>query len=379
MAINLESHAFPAAAVYGSPATVQDQQGEGHGQQAAAQDTGYSASSAFEQNPGASIAHAGIQDQEAAGGGDLLSKLSGFIRAVGDVVVQLGEYIRSASGALGDTLAGQAAPAEPQAPAAPAAAAPQPVPLGTPVGAPAPTAPGAQPALIAPQANAAATLAAPPRQTSPSLNARPAAPASTANASSATSAASAGESAPDLSALVATPRGGGARSSQSSGYPVLNPLPAYLGDGLGFFNFGESAAAAPAQPQAQDAGFQGFEASIGTTGFEGFQGFEATTGNQEPEAALPQNASALPAQPVAAQTSGLNPIAQIQAFENAHIDQVGLNNVIPFPGPAARDALAGEASNDVTGAATEKPQAETTTPRYSGMVFRPAFYGNLRC
>lgn len=352
MAINLESHGLPVAATYGTPVTVQDQQGDGHGQQAAAQDTGYSASSAFEQTPGASVAHAAVQDQEPAGAGDLFSKLSGFIRAVGDVVVQLGEYIRSA--------AGQSAPeAPPQAPAAPA-------PLAAP-GAPVPQ----QVLAGGPQASTATTLAAPPRQTNPSLNARPSAPAS-ADASRTAPAGSVGAPATDLSAAVATPRGG-ARASQSSGYPVLNPLPPYLGDQLGFYDTGSEPEPAVAQPQGQ-----GFEATLGTSGFEGFQGFEANFGSAEPEAQQPESASARPpVQPIAPLASGLDPIAQVQAYENVHADQLGLNNVVPFPGPAARDALAGEASNEPTGADAQ-PQTDLA-PRYSGMVFRPAFYGNLRC
>jgi hypothetical protein len=368
MAVNLESFALPAAA-YGQPVTVQDQQGNGHGQQQPAQDTGYSASSAFEQVPGASLAHAQVQDQDATGGnGDLLSKLSGFIRAVGDVVVQLGEYIRSAGGALSDTLAGQPAPQQ----------AVQPAPLGTPAAATAPGAPVPQEVLAGPQANAAATLAAPPRQTNPSLNARPSAPASTDASRSTASAAGVGAPAPDLSAAAASPRGG-ARSAQSSGYPVLNPLPAYLGDQLGFFNFGSQP-----EPAAEQAPSQGFEATIGSSGFEGFQGFEATAGDQEPapeelpQFALQSASARPPVQPISNLASGLDPIAQVQAYENAHLSQLGVaNNVIPFPSQPARDPFAGEASNEATGAAA--PPELDASPRYSAMVFRPAFYGNLRC
>ena len=114
MAVNLESHGLPVGIAYGAPVTVQDQQGQGHGQ-APPQDAGYGNTSAFERaNPGASLPDDEVADQEAGGSGDLLSKLSGFIRAVGDVVVQLGEYIRSAGGALADSLAGEAAPQAPR-------------------------------------------------------------------------------------------------------------------------------------------------------------------------------------------------------------------------------------------------------------------------
>jgi len=359
MAINLESHGLQVAAAYGAPATVQEQQGDGHGQQAFAQDAGYSPASAFEQAAGASVAHGGIQDLQAAGGNDLLSKLGGFIRAVGDVMVQLGEYIRGAGGALGDALPGQAAPAAPQAP------------LGTPNGAPAPTAPGApvpQQVLAGPQANTAATLAAPPRQTNPSQNARPAAPA-TADASRTAQTGSVGAPATDLSAAApATPRG--ARSTQSSGYPVLNPLPAYLGDQLGFFNFDSQPQPAAAQPPEQ-----GFEATLGTSGFEGFQGFEASFGSAEPEATpLPENASVVDTLRQASQDQ----IAQVAGLAALEEGPQGVNNVIPFPGSDSRDAFAGEASNDVTGSSAQQAGADLG-PRYSAVVFRPAFYGNLRC
>src|SRR5262245_19360629 len=98
MPIGLESHGLPALAPYGAPVTVQDQ---GQGQhQHQTPEAGFSPASAFEAAPGASIAHAVAQPEADAAGGDLLSKLSGFIKAVGDVVVKLGEFIRTAGGAL---------------------------------------------------------------------------------------------------------------------------------------------------------------------------------------------------------------------------------------------------------------------------------------
>ena len=336
MAVNLESHGLPIGIAYGAPVTVQDQQGQGHGQQSA-QDAGYSNTSAFER-AAAGAPQAAVEDQE-AGGGDLLSKLSGFIRAVGDVVIDLGEYIRSAGGALSDNLTGQGAAQTPaQTPAAPEAQTPAPAAptqaqaqtpapaLGTPTGAPVPTAPGAPQVLAAPAQ--LATAAVLPSQPRPALSTRSSEPAPRDAAKVATT--SLGEAPATPSAVTAGPRGGG-RASQSSGFPVLNPLPPYLGDQMAFIDFG-------AEPEAQ------VQPSLET--------------QPTAEAQLPAPVE----QAVAAQA------AQETGFTN---------NVIPFPGPAARDALNGEASNDVTGQA--QPEADPASLRYSAVVFRPAFYGNLRC
>src|SRR4051812_16443910 len=335
MAVNLESHGLPVGIAYGAPVTVQDQQGQGHGQQPA-QDAGYGNTSAFERaTPGASLSQVEVQDHE-AGGGDLLSKLSGFIRAVGDVVVQVGEYIRSAGGALADGLAGEAAPQAPvQTPAAPAAQAQVQTPaLGTPAGAPVPTAPQAL-AAPAQQLATAAVQPSQPRQTSPSLGTRSSEPTSSRDAAK-VSASGVGEAAASTpSAATAGPHGGG-RASQSSGYPVLNPLPPYLGDQLAFFDF-----PVHGQPEAQ----------FPAPGGEAFQG-EPVHG---PFASMSASARP-PVQP----TYSVEQAVAVQAAQGTAETQP-TNNVIPFPGPAARDTLHGEASNEATGEALQ-PEADPASP-----------------
>ncbi|HEY8211713.1 MAG TPA: hypothetical protein VIG99_29725 [Myxococcaceae bacterium] len=346
MAVNLESHGLPVGIAYGAPVTVQDGQGQGQGQQPA-QDAGYSNTSAFERATGASVPHAEVQEQDANGGGDLLSKLSGFIRAVGDVVVQLGEYIRSAGGSLSDTLAGEGAAQTPaQAPAAPAAPAAQPQALapGTPAGAPVPV----NPALAAPaQLATAAVLPSQPRQTSPALGARSSEP--TSRATEKVAAAGLGETQSTPSAAAAGPRGGG-RASQSSGFPVLNPLPPYLGDQMAFVDLAGS------DPVAE----------LPAQGHEAFTGAVFHDGPFAPQA--------VSAQPAVQPEAAVEQAAAVQAAQETGFT----DNVIPFPSPAARDSLHGEASNEATGEAAQ-PEADPASPRYAAVVFRPAFYGNLRC
>ncbi|HZN91116.1 MAG TPA: hypothetical protein VFB81_00370 [Myxococcales bacterium] len=315
MAVNLESHGLPAAA-FGAPVTVQDHQSGSHGQQHPAQDAeaGYSSASAFEQPVATNQAAVEDRDGAGRGGSDLLSRLTGFIKAVGDVVVQLGEYIRSAGAALNGDPSQAEAPA-PQAPA-----------LGAPAGAPVATGPGGQQALAAPgqpatttqtaMARQAAPAALPDLRGGPALGSRSPEPTQrgVAKASASLSDATAG-----LSAAMGGLRGGG-RASQSNGFPVLNPLPAYLGgDQIApIFDVGFEP---PAQVE-QAAAVQGAQEAQGAQGGDGY-----------------------------------------------------VNNIIPFPGPAANDGFQGQAGG---AANAQAPAAEPSTPRYQAIVFRPAYYTYLR-
>lgn len=348
MAVGLESHGLPAAAPYGASVTVQDHQGEGHGQQQPAQDAGYSATSAFELVSSASLPQAAVEDQGGAGSGDLLSRLTGFIKAVGNVVVQLGEYIRSAGEALnGDPLTEVPAPA-PQATQAPA--------LGSAAGAPVATGPGGQSALGAPgQPITATTLPALPPAALPDLRGGPAlgtrSPAPTQRDVARLVGSGVAEALASLSLGTAGLRGGG-RASQSSGFPVLNPLPPYLGDDIApLYDFGGDFGAEPEQAVPAPVDF----------------------GGQNP-GEINRSLSATARPPVQPSEMAMA-AASAQAAEGADFGFV--NNVIPFPGPAANnDGFQGEASGE---ASAQSLESESSSPRYQAIVFRPAFYGNLRC
>jgi hypothetical protein len=351
MAVNLESHGLPAAAPYGASVTVQDHQGEGHGQQPA-QDAGYSATSAFELANSASVPQTAVEDQGNAGGGDLLARLTGFIKAVGNVVVQLGEYIRSAGAALNGDAPAEAPAQAPQAPA-----------LGAPAGAPGATGPGGQSALGAPgqpitspslpaQAQQAGVVPLPDLRGGTALGAR--SPAPTQRDAAKLAAEGTGPASAGLQLATAAVRAGG-RPPQSSGFPVLNPLPPYLGDEIApIFDFGgEPEHSYPAPP-----------VDVGGEIPEGInQGHSATA--RPPVQPSELSVAAFPAQ-----------VPEIaQAAEAADLGYV--NNVIPFPAPAANDGFANEAGAGESAQLLDA--AASAEPRYQAIVFRPAFYGFVRC
>lgn len=343
MPIGLESHGLPALAPYGAPVTVQDQ-GQGQ-QQHQTPEAGFSPASAFEAAPGASVAHAVAQPEADAAGGDLLSKLSGFIKAVGDVVVKLGEFIRTAGGALdgadgepqtqAQTGAGAGAgtPAAQAGQAAPAANAQvqvqQPAPQVAAPGTPAP-----QPQLAGAPAQPSSYAVAVPTQTRlPAQGATTelrggATPArSTPTQRGASSQSPSGTDLVSASLNLAASIRGGARSASGSSLPVLNPLPSYLGNEIG------------ALPEFLEASN---EVTLSEPG--------------SPEAA-------------AAEAGAAQAVAAEQASQPS--EQPALpSNVIPIRRAATTQSPA---------TAPEPLQTDSSNLGYSAIVFRPAFYGNLRC
>src|SRR5262245_46490828 len=206
MPVGLESHGLAVVAPYNAPATVQDHQSGGQGQQPTP-DAGFSGASAFEQTKAAAAPQQATEADAGQDGGDLLSKLSGFIRAVGDVVIQLGELIRSAGGALSGPEGDHQAPAAPATPAAPGAQPQAPT-----AGAPQPAnAPAAAPV----QARQAAPLASvEPRATGPQSLASKGAPATQRGIAKAPASSPEPASA-NPGQAAAAPRGGG-RTSQGN-------------------------------------------------------------------------------------------------------------------------------------------------------------------